>query len=163
MFEIENHGLKHRLCSVNGASVYGIKGTKNVGEVVDEMELNARKIEQLTGKRPKFFRSATVFTDETCTKIAGQLNMQIVSYNVLSGDAVPKLTAKVLSENILKNVKSGSIIIMHFNHPERKEKEALEIVVPKLREMSYKFVKIENHLLKGINLADSTKNVIKSE
>jgi len=38
LFEIENHGLMHRPCSVNGKSIYGIKGTKNVGQVVDEIE-----------------------------------------------------------------------------------------------------------------------------
>src|SRR4030067_509911 len=33
LFEIENHGLNHRTCSVIGQSVYGIRGTKNVGEI----------------------------------------------------------------------------------------------------------------------------------
>ena len=125
LFEIENHGLYHRLCSVNGATVYGILGTSNVGEVIDEMELNARKIERLTGRRPKFFRSATAYTDETCTKIAAQLDMKIVSYDVLPGDAVPDTPARVLCDNILQNVKSGDIVIMHFNHPKWQEKQAM--------------------------------------
>jgi peptidoglycan/xylan/chitin deacetylase (PgdA/CDA1 family) len=144
LFEIENHGLKHRLCSVNGATVYGISGTKNPGEVVDEMEQNARKIEQLTGKRPKFFRSATAYTDDVCVKIAGELNMQIVSYSVLSGDAVPNTPANIISENILTQVKPGYVVIMHFNHPAWKEKDALEIVVPKLKQMGYRFVRLQN-------------------
>lgn len=163
LFEIENHGLKHRLCSVNGASMYGISGTKNVGEVVDEMELNARKIEQLTGKRPKFFRSATAYTDETCTKIARQLNMQIISYSVLSGDAVPNTPAKIISKNILKQVKPGSIVIMHFNHPEWKEKEALELVIPKLREKGYRFIKLKDNILTDSSYSDSTKKVLKNK
>ena len=53
LFEIANHGMWHKPASVNGRSVYGIKGTKDVGELVEEIERNARKIEALTGKRPK--------------------------------------------------------------------------------------------------------------
>lgn len=151
LFEIENHGLYHRLCSSNGATAYGILGTKNVSEVIDEMELNARKIESLTGRRPKFFRSATAYTDETCTKIAVQLDMQIVNYDILPGDAVPDTPAKVLSDNILQNVKSGDIVLMHFNHPKWQEKQAMEIVVPKLREMGYMFVLLKDYPLKDIN------------
>jgi peptidoglycan/xylan/chitin deacetylase (PgdA/CDA1 family) len=44
LFEIENHGLTHRPCSATGRSVYGIKGTKNMGEIYDEIEGNALKI-----------------------------------------------------------------------------------------------------------------------
>src|SRR4030042_5411431 len=39
LFEIENHGLNHSPCSAIGQSVYGIRGTKNVGEIFDEIEL----------------------------------------------------------------------------------------------------------------------------
>ena len=158
LFEIENHGFKHRLCSVNGASVYGIKGTKNPEEVVDEMELNARKIGQLTGKRPKFFRSATAYTDDVCVQIAAQLNLQIVSYSVLSGDAVANTPANIISENIMKQIKPGSIMIMHFNHPAWKEKDALQLVIPKLKEMGYRFVRLEEFPLKGNFSDDNIKS-----
>jgi peptidoglycan/xylan/chitin deacetylase (PgdA/CDA1 family) len=151
LFEIENHGLNHRLCSVDGASAYGIIGTQNVGEVIDEMELNARKIEKLTGRRPKFFRSATAYTDETCIKIASLLNLKLVNYSDLPGDAVPCTPAKVLSENLMKQIKPGAIVLMHFNHPQWEELQTMEIVVPKLREMGYKFVLLKDYSLKGMN------------
>jgi peptidoglycan/xylan/chitin deacetylase (PgdA/CDA1 family) len=54
LFEIENHGLKHRPCGTVGETEYDIKGTLNVGQAVDEIELNNRKIKNITGKRPKF-------------------------------------------------------------------------------------------------------------
>src|SRR4030043_423753 len=37
LFGIENHGLDHKTCSAIGQSVYGIRGTKNVGEIYDEV------------------------------------------------------------------------------------------------------------------------------
>jgi peptidoglycan/xylan/chitin deacetylase (PgdA/CDA1 family) len=149
LFEIENHGLHHRLCSVDGETKYGVIATKNIGEVIDEMELNARKIEKITGKRPKFFRSATAYTDETCAKIANQLGMQVVSFDILSGDAVPFTPAHIISENIIKNAKDGAIVIMHFNHPLWYEKQALEMAIPVLRSQGYTFVKLEDYKLKG--------------
>lgn len=53
LFEIENHGLNHRPCSVDGRSAYGIAGTKSVGEIFDEIEQNAIKIQNLTGRKPR--------------------------------------------------------------------------------------------------------------
>jgi peptidoglycan/xylan/chitin deacetylase (PgdA/CDA1 family) len=149
LFEIENHGLNHRLCSVDGEQKYGIIGTGNVGEVIDEMELNNRKIEKLIGKRPKYFRSATAWTDETCAKIAGQLGLQVVSYDILSGDAIPFTPAQTLSKNIVSKAKDGATVIMHFNHPDWYEKEALEIAIPELRKMGYEFVRLDKFRLKG--------------
>ena len=149
LFELENHGLLHRLCSLDGETKYGIAATSNANEVIDEMELNARKMEYLTGKRPKLFRSATTFTNETCTKIASVLEMKIVSYDILSGDAIPFTPATIIRDNILKNIHDGAIIIMHFNHPKWHEREALQMVIPILRRQGYKFVKLENHPLRN--------------
>ena len=64
LFEIENHGCRHKPCSVTGQSVYGIKGTANPGDVFDEIEKNGQKIQQLTGRQPKYYRSWTAYYDE---------------------------------------------------------------------------------------------------
>lgn len=151
LFELENHGLLHRLCSIDGESKYGIAATNNVNEVIDEMELNAQKMQRLIGKRPKLFRSATTYTNENCTKIAAALDMKIVSYDILSGDAIPFTPATVIRDNILKNIHDGALIIMHFNHPKWHEREALEMVIPILRKRGYTFVKLENHPLRNKN------------
>ncbi len=149
LFGIENHGLNHRPCSVDGESAYGIKGTLDVSDAFDEIEANERKIEALTGRRPKYYRSSTAFTDEACTRIAGALGVQVVSFDVLSGDAVPNVATSVLVENIVSGTRPGSIIIMHMNHPEWNGYEALVRVIPQLREKGYSFVKLEDYPLKG--------------
>ncbi len=89
LFEIENHGLNHRPCSFDGESAYGIHGTSNTGEAFDEIEANARKIEALTNHRPRFYRSSTAFINEACVEMAAKLGVTVISYQVLSGDAVP--------------------------------------------------------------------------
>ena len=147
LFEIENHGLRHRGCSIDGETRYGVVATRDVGGVVDEIELNARKIACLTGRRPVFFRPATAYTDETCSKIAKRLRMEIVNYDVFSGDAEPFASASILRDNILRSVRGGAIVLMHFNHPRWNEKEALAMAVPVLRDMGYSFVKLEDFTL----------------
>ena len=148
LFEIENHGLLHRTCSITGQTKYGVIPTRNIGDVIDEMELNARKIEGISGRRPVFFRSATAYTDEACARVAQHLGMEVISYDVLSGDAMGS-SAKVMSSNIIKGARHGAVVIMHFNHPEWHEVEALKAAVPALRAEGYTFGKMEDFSLKA--------------
>lgn len=153
-FEIENHGFDHKPCSIDGESEYGIHGTATVGDAFDEIEANARKIEALTHHKPKFYRSATAFIDEACAKMARKLNIQAISFQVLSGDAVPFTPANEIEENVLKNVKPGAIIIMHMNHPQWNTFEALEKIVPKLKAAGYRFVQLKDFPLYSIKGQD---------
>lgn len=148
LFEIENHGFNHRPCSVDGESEYGIHGTKDIPDAFDEIEANAEKIEVITGKRPTFFRSATAFTDEACAKIAKQLGITIISFDVLSGDAVPNTPKNIIFEGVMSHVKPGAIVIMHFNRPAWNTFEAMQEIVPALRKQGYTFAKLQDYPLK---------------
>ena len=147
LFEIENHGLMHRLCSTEGRSMYGVRGTRNLGGVIDEMELGARKIGSLTGRRPVFFRSATAYTDELSRRVAGRLGMEVVSYDILSGDA-NRASARTMSRNVLAGARHGAVVIMHFNHPEWPVTGALRLAVPELRKRGFHFSKLEDFTVK---------------
>jgi peptidoglycan/xylan/chitin deacetylase (PgdA/CDA1 family) len=149
LFEIENHGLNHQPCSVNGESEYGIKGTPNVPDAFDEIEANERKIELLTGRRPLFYRSATAFTDEACARIAKLLNITIVSFDILSGDAMPFVPAQSIVNNVIKNAKPGAIVIMHFNHPEWFLCDAMMEIIPSFRKKGYAFTRLKDYPLKS--------------
>lgn len=142
LFEIENHGLNHKPCSINGKSEYGIYGTSNVQEAFDEIEGNARKIEALTNHKPRYFRSATAFIDEACVRMAAELGITTVSFQILSGDAVAFAPDSVIVQNVLKKCKPGAIVIMHFNHPGWNTFEAMRKIIPKLRLQGYQFVKL---------------------
>jgi peptidoglycan/xylan/chitin deacetylase (PgdA/CDA1 family) len=149
LFEIENHGLCHRPCSISGKSRYGIAGTENVSDVFDEIELNARQIEFYSKKKPRFYRPAAAAADEGCISIANELKEKIITYDVLSGDAVPGTDAVEIKRNIMKKVRTGSIVIMHMNHPERNGFEALLEAVPALIKQGYEFVKLDGYILSG--------------
>lgn len=149
LFEIENHGLNHHPCSVDGETEYGIHGTKDVPDAFDEIEANAEKITKITGRRPKFYRSATAYTDEACAKIAGQLGITIISFDVLSGDAVPFTPIDVIKKNVLDHARPGALVIMHFNRPLWNTFESMQQIVPELRKQGYTFARLKDFPLKS--------------
>jgi len=149
LFEIENHGLNHKPCSIDGESEYGINGTASVADAFDEIEANARKIEAITHHKPRYYRSATAFIDEACARMAKQLDITAVSFQVLSGDAVAFTPVDEIVENVLKNIKPGAIVIMHFNHPQWFVAQAMKKIVPILRKQGYEFVKLNDFKLRG--------------
>lgn len=149
LFEIENHGLLHRPCSLIGESRYGIHGTQNISAAVDEIALNARKIESFTAHKPLYYRSATATTDEACTSLAQSLGETIISYDLWSGDAIPGASVNEIKTNLLRGARNGAIVIMHMNHPEWNSYEALKEALPELQKQGFTFVKLALHPLKG--------------
>ena len=148
LFEIENHGLTHKPASMHGEIAYGIKGTADSRAAYDEIEANAIKIKKITGRKPCIYRSATAFIDEACVNMARKMGYSVISYNVLSGDAMPFLQAEEIKQAVLKHLHPGAIVIMHFNHPEWNSAKALSAIIPELLKQGYKFVLLKNqHLL----------------
>jgi peptidoglycan/xylan/chitin deacetylase (PgdA/CDA1 family) len=151
LFEIENHGLNHKPCTIAGRSVYGIKGTANASEAYDEVEGNARKIEAITGRRPHYYRSATAFIDEAGASLVHDMEMTPVSYQVLSGDASPTVSKANITNSVLSKIRPGAIVIMHINHPQWNTREALLKIVPELKKEGYRFAHLNQYQLIGRN------------
>jgi peptidoglycan/xylan/chitin deacetylase (PgdA/CDA1 family) len=139
-FEIANHGFSHKPASVSGRSVYGISGTMDVGELVDEIELNARRLAELTGKRPKFYRSGTAYYDEVAVKIANVLGQQVAGFSLL-GDAGATYSSEKVKAALLA-AKPGDIAIMHFNHPESGTAAGVMAAIPELKKRGFRFVRL---------------------
>lgn len=140
LFEIGNHGLNHRPCSVNGKSAYNIKGTGNISEVIEEISGNDQKIKSLSGRTPRFYRSGTNYYDEVAVKIAADLGYQAVGYSVL-GDAGATFNRAQVKKALL-DARAGSIIICHFNHPEGDTAEGVMEAIPVLQQRGFRFVKL---------------------
>ena len=145
-FEIENHGLNHRPCSANGRSAYGIAGTKGVGEIFDEIEQNALKVQNLTGRKPKYYRPGTTHSDDICVEIANTLGYEVVNFSV-RGDAGATYSKFQVKETLL-NAQPCSIILMHMNHPEGETAEGLIEAIPELKKRGFGFVKLSEYPLK---------------
>ena len=99
LFEIENHGTKHRPLSVSENSIYGIEGTNSVQGVIDEIKLNEEAIYNLTGKKTKYFRSGTAYYDEIAVQIANTMGYKVIGYSV-NGDAGATFTSKQVETSL---------------------------------------------------------------
>ena len=141
-FEIESHGYFHRTCSVTGRGKWTVKGTGSPAEAVDELELNARKIELLTGRRPRFHRPGGAYADEACAALAKDLGLEVLTYNVYSGDGRLRSGAEIAG-SLLKYATPGGVAILHFNHPGWNEESALRKAVPALKKLGYRFVLLD--------------------
>ncbi len=146
LFEIENHGLNHKPCSAIDRSVYGILGTRSVGEIVDEIESNALNILSLTGRKPKYYRPGTAFCDEICVEIANALGYEVVNFNV-PGDGGATYSKRQAKE-ALWNTPPSSIILMHMNHPAGETAEGVMAAIPELKKRGFKFAKLSEYGLK---------------
>ncbi|SDV99859.1 Peptidoglycan/xylan/chitin deacetylase, PgdA/CDA1 family [Marininema mesophilum] len=140
LFEIANHGTEHRPLSVNGRSVYGIKGTQGIREALNEILSNQRKIASITGKAPRYFRSGTAYYDDVSVAAAQKLGVQIVNFDIL-GDAGATYNREQVNEALL-HARAGSIIILHMNQPESETAEGVRDAVPVLRKKGFRFVKV---------------------
>jgi peptidoglycan/xylan/chitin deacetylase (PgdA/CDA1 family) len=144
LFEIENHGTEHRPLSVNGRSIYGINGTKNIADAYAEVYGNHQKIKKLTGKVPKFFRSGTAYYDEVAVKIAEDLGEIPVNFDII-GDAGATYNAFQVDQS-MQRAKAGSIVILHMNQPNSGTAEGIQKAIPRLKKKGYRFVKLEKYL-----------------
>lgn len=149
LFEIANHGTRHRPLSTNGKSIYGIEGTHDADEVLDEIKGNEEKIFAITGKRPKFFRSGTAYYDEIAVSEAHRHGVEIGGFSIL-GDAGATLSAEEVERRI-SSAKPGDIIIAHMNHPESGTREGIMHAVSTLRQEGFEFIRlsdVKEHLIK---------------
>lgn len=116
LFELANHGTSHSPLSVSGRSAYGIPGTKNPGEVYDEIMANNARLTELTGKRPLLFRPGTAYLDEVSSEIVRSLGLIPVGFNI-NGDGGATFPAATVSREVTR-ARAGDIVIAHGNHPD---------------------------------------------
>jgi peptidoglycan/xylan/chitin deacetylase (PgdA/CDA1 family) len=146
LFEIANHGLRHQPASVTGRSVYGLDGTRNVAELVDEIELGAAKIAALTGRRPHFYRAGTAYYDEVAVQVAAALGQQVVGFSVLGDKGATYDQGEVKAA--LLSAQPGDIIILHMNHPESGTRAGVMAAIPELLRRGYRFVRLSEQPLR---------------
>lgn len=137
-FEIANHGSAHLPLSVQGRSAYGITGTADPQQVIDEVLGAQELILARTGVAPRFFRSGTAYYDEVAVRIVNDLGLVCVNYDVL-GDAGATLPAPAVAEQIM-GAAAGSIVLAHMNQPDSGTAEGVRAALGPLRERGLSFV-----------------------
>ncbi|MGW2741773.1 polysaccharide deacetylase family protein [Streptomyces sp. NPDC001450] len=144
LFEIANHGTRHRPLSVTGRSAYGIPGTRGAGEVYDEIAGNRAKLTHLLGTPPRFFRSGTAYCDDVAARIVGDLGERFISFSV-NGDGGATFTPEQVRTTV-SSARAGSIVICHMNHPESGTARGITAAVPRLQAAGHDFVRLSDAL-----------------
>ncbi|MDR0339507.1 MAG: polysaccharide deacetylase family protein [Desulfovibrio sp.] len=142
LFEIAAHGARHRPCSVNGKSVYGIKGTASVADLVREVDGNARDIARSTGRRPRWFRAGTAYYDDIAVSVIRDLGLGIAGYSI-AGDEGATLSADRVTKKLLA-ARNGDILLLHMNKPQSGAREGLKKALPVLVQRGARFVRLSD-------------------
>jgi peptidoglycan/xylan/chitin deacetylase (PgdA/CDA1 family) len=146
LFEIANHGLRHKPASVTGRSAYTLEGTRNVAELVDEIELGAARLEAMTGRRPGFFRAGTAYYDEVAVQVANALGQEVAGFSILGDKGATYTRSEVRSA--LLSATAGDIIIVHMNHPESGTRAGVMDAIPELKRRGFRFVRLSEYPLR---------------
>lgn len=142
LFQIENHGTKHKPLSINGGEAWGIPATESVEEVYEEIMVNNEYVRKLTGETMTLFRSGTAYYDEVAVEVAEALGYEVVNFDIL-GDAGATFSS-IEVERALLNAKPGSIALLHMNHPESGTAEGVKKAIPQLIDDGYTFVLLQD-------------------
>ncbi|WP_104697359.1 MULTISPECIES: polysaccharide deacetylase family protein [unclassified Helicobacter] len=144
LFSIQNHGNSHKPLSIEGKSAYQIEGTKNIQEVYEEIILSDELITHLTGKKPTLFRSGTAYYDDVAIAIAKDLGYKIIGFDVIGDGGATFDKEQILLQ--AQKVTNGSILIYHFNHPQKDTYEGLKSVIKILKEKGFLFKSLIDYL-----------------
>jgi peptidoglycan/xylan/chitin deacetylase (PgdA/CDA1 family) len=140
LFEIASHGTRHLPLSVTGRSAYGIGGTRNAGEVYDEVAASQAKLRRLLGVEPRLFRAGTAYCDDVAARIVTATGNRLVSFSV-NGDGGATFTPGQVRSTVTA-APGGSIVICHMNHPESGTAQGIAASAPSLLARGYRFVRL---------------------
>ncbi len=130
LFELANHGWRHRPLTVAGQSAYGIAGTNGPGEAYDEIMRGLHAVAALTGRAPRFYRPGTAWADDVGVAIARRLGLRVISFSI-NADAGATARTKQVAAN-LRRARRTDITLAHMNQPHGKTAEGLARALPRM-------------------------------
>ena len=142
LFEIANQGVARKACSVNGQAAAGTPGTTGVEDVFDEIEMNARKIEAVTGTLPHYYHAGAGYYDEIAVRIVKALGYEALGSSVLLPDGKAAGREQVLEAFL--DPAPGAIAIFGGVSLQSTFVEGAIESVRGLRAKGYKFVKVSD-------------------
>lgn len=116
-----------------------------------ELTTSVAAIEKITGKKVELFRPPYGDYDDLLVDTAKELGLYTIQWDVDSLDW-KDLSAKEITERVVKKVKSGSIVLFH--NQGLHTAEAILQIIKTLKEKGYEFVPISQLIYKdGYNIA----------
>lgn len=107
-----------------------------------EMQETQDVMYRLTGKQGVLFRPPYGEYNPLLVSQAARLGLKTLTWEVVTGDPDPHITAPDIVRTVLKRVKPGSVVIMHMNGRGWHTAEALPAVIRSLRKRGYRLVTV---------------------
>lgn len=131
--EIENHSYLHS----------DFKTLKD-SDVVEDVQKNQQLIQEITGRRPTFFRFPYGEYTRKNLEVIERLGLKVVHWTFPSGDPDKNLTKSQLIAGVVDRTRSGDILIFHINGRGWKTKEAFPEIVDILKKKGYNFYPLKD-------------------
>jgi peptidoglycan/xylan/chitin deacetylase (PgdA/CDA1 family) len=131
-FELGNHTYTHP----------HLPKLKDDARIRAELSRTQAEVKALTGQTPRFFRPPYGEYDDRVVRIAAELGLTTVEYDLPSGDPDAHATKEKLVHWVLSQAKPGSIVVMHINHVRFHTAEALPDIIDGLRKRGFNLVTV---------------------
>lgn len=133
--EIGNHTYSHLAIS-----------EKNISGMRDEIIKTENSVYEITEYRPKLFRPPEGRCNENIASIAASLDYSVILWNIDTRDWA-HTSRDCIVDMVLNNIESGDIVLFHDAVSGKSNTaDALEIIIPKLKEKGYIFVTVSELL-----------------
>lgn len=144
LFEIENHSMDH---SGFGEGCLGLPTAVSEEEKRSQISEAAATISTLAGVRTRYFRFPGGCYTTSDLGLVSSLGHIPVTWDVISGDSYEVDPVRV-AENIVSDVRAGSIVVMHLNGAPNAPAtaEALRVAIPELRKRGFRLVTLRQLL-----------------
>jgi peptidoglycan/xylan/chitin deacetylase (PgdA/CDA1 family) len=135
LFELGNHTYTHpHLTRLSDA------------QIREELRRTQAEIARFTGRAPTLFRPPYGEYDAHVLRVAAEVGLTTVEYDLPSGDPDARASADALVRWVLGAARPGSIVVMHINHRGFHTAEALPAIVAGLRARGYELVTVSELL-----------------
>lgn len=125
--EIENHSLTHSDMTKMTAQ-----------EIADEIDETSRRVAEITGRQPQFFRPPYIAVNQTM--------VDTVKLPFIAGfgaeDWLDEVTAQQRAEKVLAQARDGAVILLHDMEGNEQTVQALDMIIPALKEQGFRFVTV---------------------
>ena len=134
-FELGNHSYSHPHCT-----------TISDDRIKQELEKTESLLKSIAGTSPKLFRPPYTETDQRVERIAKEIGLTTVMFDLASGDPDSTISRERLIRYVIRSARNGSIIVMHVNGRGWHTSEALPEIIKGLRARGFIFSKVSELL-----------------
>jgi len=115
-------------------------------------------LDSLTGRTARLFRAPFGEYDDRVVRIAAEMGLTTIQYDLASGDPDPTFSKSTLVRYVTSMARNGSIIVMHVNGRGWHTAEALPEIIQTLRRKGYAFVTVSDLIGAASDAAEQSKH-----